>query len=230
MNIFTPRKQIKLIILGDENVGKTTIISKYTNFDYLNTINFEFSSKIIQNSDYEIKVNIWDVKGHIAFNKMCNSYIKDSNAFVIVYDITNPKTFYNIPFWINKIKENNQHVFNNNYYPILLIGNKYDNENRKIYYEEAKKFALYNELLYCELSKDNIDKINSVLDIYLNFVYDIDNIKENQDFNYQNIFFLQCEKKENKLPLTKSIENLNLLNNQYKNKSCKNCQNICEIL
>ena len=127
MNIFTPRKQLKLIILGDENVGKTTIISKYTNFDYSNSINFQFYSKIIKNlENKDIKVNIWDTKGHMSFNQICNSYIKDSNAFIIVFDITNPKSFYNITFWLNKIKENNRNNLNKEYYPILLIGNKND--------------------------------------------------------------------------------------------------------
>jgi small GTP-binding protein len=238
MNIFTPRKQLKLLILGDDKVGKTTIISKLTNSEYKNSTNFEFYSKILKNSDKEINVNIWDIKGHTSFNQLCNSYIRDSNAFVLVFDVTDPKSFYNIPFWINKIKENNKYILDHKYYPILLIGNKCDLD-RKINYEEASKFAIYNELLYCDLSNNldnnldnNLEKINSVFNVYLNLVYDINNSEDKQDLNYNTIFFINCENKDsqNKLHLTPSIENLNLLNKKYKNNYCKNCKNLCEIL
>ena len=129
MNIFfgnSPRYKIKPIFLGDEKVGKTSIIAKYTNSIYKNDTVIDFYTKNIELLDEKINLMIFDIKGHHCFEKMIIPYIKDVNAFIIVFDLTCLSSFYNIGEWINKIKKYNKNIIPNEYYPILLIGNKRD--------------------------------------------------------------------------------------------------------
>ena len=152
--IKSPRHLLKPIFVGDENVGKTTLISKYTNNIYENKTSIELFSKEIQINNLDIRLLIWDIKGHCSFEKLVYNYIKDSNAYIILFDLTNLRSFYNINNWLHKIKNNND-LFRD-YYPILLLGCKKDlTENRKVTYEEAKKFAVFNKLLYAEISIDD---------------------------------------------------------------------------
>ena len=87
--MFSPRQQIKLIILGDTLTGKTTLINKFFSNNYINNTSIEFYSKIININNINITCNTMDIKGDYSYNNITNSYIKEPNAFIILFDITN---------------------------------------------------------------------------------------------------------------------------------------------
>ena len=222
--VLSPRHQIRPIFIGDDNVGKTSIISKYTNSTYINDTKIEFYNKIIDIDNQDINLIIWDIKGHTFFNNITNSYIKDGNEF------------------IKRIKEYNNKLPMYEYYPILLIGNKRDLiSDRKVTYEEAEKYAIFHKLLYIELSiYDNIDRLNTSLQLYFTKIY---NISSNEHFieenlNYSKIFnnFNMYNDNQNKKKISnsKSIDNIELLDEKYKpNKyyyECKKYISNCIIL
>jgi len=241
MNNFfgnSPRHKIKPIFLGDEKVGKTTIIANYTGSKYKNDTNIDFYTKNIELLEEKINLIIFDIKGHYCFEKMIVPYIKDVNAFIIVFDLTCLSSFYNICEWLNKIKKYNNNITTNEYYPILLIGNKKDlDKERIIKYEEAEKYAIYNKLLYIELSKDdNLIKLNMILDSYfykiLTLNYDEPSlyyIKYNNIFNDDEEENKNKEKKsisklnKNKLLTSKSIDNIEILDDKYKSNKFYQC-------
>jgi len=241
MNNFfvnSPRHKIKPIFLGDEKVGKTSIIAKYTNSIYKNDTVIDFYTKNIELLDEKINLMIFDIKGHHCFEKMIIPYIKDVNAFIIVFDLTCLSSFYNIGEWINKIKKYNNNIIPNEYYPILLIGNKRDLEKERIIkYEEAERYAIYNKLLYIEISKDdNLIRLNMILETYFYKIITLNNDNiSSYNLNYPNIFNDINEKKnskekkdieninKNKLLTSKSIDNIEILDDKYKSNNFYHC-------
>jgi small GTP-binding protein len=252
MNNFfgnSPRHKIKPIFLGDERVGKTSIIAKYTNSEYKNDTKIDFYTKNIELLEEKVNLMIFDIKGHHSFEKIIIPYIKDVNAFIIIFDLTYLSSFYNVGEWINKIKKYNK-IISNEYYPILLIGNKRDLEKeRVIKYEEAEKFAIYNKLLYIEMSKnDDIIRLNMTLETYFYKILTLNNRHDEPSscninyinyINYSNVFDDKDEhklKKSNnsKLVSSKSLDNIELLDDKYKGNKyyyeCKKTISQCNIL
>jgi len=244
MNNFfgnSPRYKIKPIFLGDERVGKTSIIAKYTDSEYKNSTNIDFYSKNIELLDEKVNLMIFDIKGHYSFEKITIPYIRDVNAFIIIFDLTCLSSFYNVADWIKKIKKYNN-IISNEYYPILLIGNKRDLEKeRVIKYEEAEKYAIYNKLLYIEMSKnDDIIRLNMTLETYFYKILTLNNSKNEPSpcyINYSNVFENKDENKkksDTKLVTSKSIDNIELLNDKYKGNKyyyeCKKTMSQCNIL
>ena len=150
----------KLLIIGDSYVGKSSLLSKYVdnNFDenFNSTIGVDFKSKHLDIDDKMIKLQIWDSSGDKIFKSISCLYYKNCHGIIIVFDLTNRKSFQNVKTWLNEIKEY-CHVDD---VPKILIGNKSD-AFRIIPYEEIIEFATSMNLLYIETSaKDdkNIDK------------------------------------------------------------------------
>jgi small GTP-binding protein len=215
--IKSPRHLLKPIFVGDDYVGKTTLISKYTNSEYQNKTSIELFSKEIQINNQDIRLLIWDIKGHSSFEKLVSNYIKDSNAYIILFDLTNLNSFYNISNWLNKIKNNNN-LFND-YYPVLLLGCKKDLvSRRKVTYEEAKKFAVFNKLLYAEISiDDDINRIKLLLNMY--FIKILNFYNPNNAFNYTNVFEITQYKTNITNEETEFFDD-----SQYRSKCCYDCK------
>jgi small GTP-binding protein len=219
--IKSPRHLLKPIFVGDDNVGKTTLISKYTNSEYQNKTSIDIFCKEIQINNQDIRLLIWDIKGHSSFEKLVSNYIKDSNAYIILFDLTNLNSFYNISNWLHKIKNNND-LFRD-YYPILLLGCKKDLvSKRKVTYDEAKKFAVFNKLLYAEISiDDDIDRLSSLLEMY--FIKILNLYNPNEVFKYTNVF----EIKQNNEKINEETEFFD--DSRYKSKCCYNCKKHLDI-
>ena len=90
----------KILIVGDANAGKTSILDQFTNgsFDgaYISTIGIDFNVKTVTiKDDIKVKLQIWDTCGQERFKALTRSYYRNANAIIIVYDITSPKSFEN---------------------------------------------------------------------------------------------------------------------------------------
>ena len=90
--------------MGDQSVGKTSIIHrfKYDQFEdnYNATIGIDFITQKMYLEDSIITLNLWDTAGQEKFKSLIPSYIKDSQAIVVVFDITNTESFENVDRWI----------------------------------------------------------------------------------------------------------------------------------
>lgn len=139
----------KLVFLGEQAVGKTSIITRfmYDTFDsnYQSTIGIDFLSKTLYLEDGPVRLQLWDTAGQERFRSLIPSYIRDSAAAIVVYDITNRQSFENTTKWIQDIiNERGQEVL------IALVGNKTDLEDaRKVTYEEGlQKAQEYNTMFH----------------------------------------------------------------------------------
>ena len=95
-----------------------------------------------------MKLQIWDTAGQERFRSIQASYYKGANGILVVYDITNRRSFEGLNSWLIEIEKNG----NKNVYK-LLIGNKSDLEDeRKVSKEEGKEFAEINGMEFFETS------------------------------------------------------------------------------
>ncbi len=150
----------KILLLGDTSVGKTCFLKRYTDNTfqdaYLSTIGFDFKYKLVTLEDGKIvKVQLWDTAGEERFRTIAKSYYKGAHGIVLIYDVTNRKTYENIRKWMNQIKDDSSSNIS-----IILVANKIDCENefRQVTKEEGEVLAKNNNLPIFEASaKDNIN-------------------------------------------------------------------------
>ncbi|BAM82032.1 small GTP-binding protein of Rab family, Rab6 [Cyanidioschyzon merolae strain 10D] len=142
----------KLVFLGDQAVGKTSIITRfmYDKFDnnYQATIGIDFLSKTMYLEDRTVRLQLWDTAGQERFRSLIPSYIRDSSVAVVVYDVTSRRSFLNTAKWIEEVRnERGNEVI------IVLVGNKSDqNDKRQVSVEEGEAKAKELDVLFIETS------------------------------------------------------------------------------
>lgn len=161
-HIMPVRTKYKLVFLGDEAVGKTSIITRfmYDHFDhtYQATIGIDFLSKTMYLEDRVVRLQLWDTAGQERFRSLIPSYIRDSSVAIVVYDTTNKVSFENTNKWIDEVQnERGGDVV------IMLVGNKTDLEgSRQVTTEEGKQKAENMNIMFIETSAkdgDNVKKL-----------------------------------------------------------------------
>ncbi|KAG5437471.1 hypothetical protein PCANB_000899 [Pneumocystis canis] len=151
-DIVNTLRKFKLVFLGDQSVGKTSLITRfmYDTFDntYQATIGIDFLSKTMYLEDRTIRLQLWDTAGQERFRSLITSYIRDSSVAIVVYDITNRTSFINTNKWIDDVKsERGNEVI------IVMVGNKTDlNNKRQVTTEEGEKMAKELKTLFFETS------------------------------------------------------------------------------
>ena len=160
---------IKLFVLGNFAVGKTSLINKfiYNKFReiYLPTIGFDYTSKnIILPNEKKVKISFHDTAGQERYRSIAFNLINSADGIILTYDITNRESFNAIPDWINSIREHK-----GEYFPIVLIGNKCDlEEERELKTIEGKELARkYGFLFFEASSKEGNNVQESILELAL---------------------------------------------------------------
>jgi Ras-related protein Rab-6A len=150
---LAPLAKYKLVFLGDQSVGKTSIITRfmYDNFDrhYQATIGIDFLSKTMYLEDRTVRLQLWDTAGQERFRSLIPSYIRDSSVAVVVYDVANRASFLNTSKWVEDVRAER-----GNDVVICLVGNKTDlgNDKRQVSTEEGEEKAKKDGLLFMECS------------------------------------------------------------------------------
>ena len=154
--------KLKIIIIGDPSVGKTNIINRYVkgefSYDYMITIGMDFLTCNLKLKNKIFKLNLWDTAGSEQFRSVTNGYYRNSCCALIVYDITDEKSFKSVKQWIDDCYSyagRNVHM--------VLVGNKVDLEkDRKVTKETAENLATEYGMNFYEssaLNGYNIEKI-----------------------------------------------------------------------
>ncbi|XP_010429146.1 PREDICTED: ras-related protein RABH1d-like [Camelina sativa] len=152
MASVSPLAKYKLVFLGDQSVGKTSIITRfmYDKFDttYQATIGIDFLSKTMYLEDRTVRLQLWDTAGQERFRSLIPSYIRDSSVAVVVYDVANRLSFLNTSKWIEEVRnERAGDVI------IVLVGNKTDLvEKRQVSIEEGDSKGREYGVIFIETS------------------------------------------------------------------------------
>ncbi|OAX33515.1 GTP binding protein [Rhizopogon vinicolor AM-OR11-026] len=150
-SLASPRRT-KVVLLGDQSVGKTSLITRfmYDQFDntYQATIGIDFLSKTMYVEDRTVRLQLWDTAGQERFRSLIPSYIRDSSVAIVVYDITDRQSFLSTSTWIDDVKaERGSDVM------IVLVGNKADlSEKRQVTIEEATAKSTQMNIMFIETS------------------------------------------------------------------------------
>ncbi|CAF1146325.1 unnamed protein product [Rotaria sordida] len=147
-----PLRKFKLVFLGEQSVGKTSLITRfmYDSFDntYQATIGIDFLSKTMYLEDRTVRLQLWDTAGQERFRSLIPSYIRDSTVAVVVYDITNLNSFQQTARWIEEVRsERGNDVI------IMLVGNKTDlADRRQVSTAEGEEKAKDLDVMFIETS------------------------------------------------------------------------------
>ena len=149
-NPETPK--YKLIFLGDQNVGKSSILNRFLNDtfveEYQATIGLDFQSKNVQIDNQDIHLLLYDTAGQEKFRSLIPMYTRDANIILLVYDITNKESFNNLSLWLKDLT-------NINFDEVIfcIVGNKIDlSDKRVVAKEEGEKFGEEHDFIFQEVS------------------------------------------------------------------------------
>ena len=141
---MTDQEAIKVVLLGESGVGKTSIVSQFTTHKFdphrETSLSAQFVSKTVDFPDLgqSIKFDIWDTVGQEKYRSIAKIFYKDAKVIIFVYDITTPFSFEGITnYWYDETKNNWDGT------PILaVVANKIDlYENQKVSNNDGKAFA-----------------------------------------------------------------------------------------
>eukprot|EP00128_Syssomonas_multiformis_P008359 Colp12_sorted_trinity150504_noHs@10513 len=148
----------KLLLIGDSGVGKTCVLFRFSddafNSTFISTIGIDFKIRTIELEGKKIKLQIWDTAGQERFRTITTAYYRGAMGILLVYDVTNEKTFENIKNWIRNIEQHASEEVEK-----MILGNKCDmDDKRQVSKERGQKVADEYGAKFLETSaKNNIN-------------------------------------------------------------------------
>ncbi|MEM3526476.1 MAG: ArgE/DapE family deacylase [Candidatus Jordarchaeaceae archaeon] len=154
----------KIIVIGDGGVGKTSLIVRLTENrfpeDYKMTLGTSFAAHTMNVNDSVVTLQIWDLGGQPSFTHLRSFFYAGAKGGVIVFNLTDMKSFKNVPNWRKELFNVCGDV------PIIIIGNKNDlASERVVSQQEAEKLARSLGAPYIETSAKTGDKVNMAFQI-----------------------------------------------------------------
>ena len=144
------------------SVGKTSLLYQFVknqfSLQYKATIGADFLTKLIQRGEESIQLQLWDTAGAERYNSMGSSFYRNSEACILVFDLTNPESFKNVEAWRNEFL-NTLNPPDSSTYPFVLFGNKSDLPDVKVNNDEIEAYCReHNNMPYFSTSaKEDIN-------------------------------------------------------------------------
>ena len=169
-NILMDEIDIKILLVGDANVGKTSLLFRYIDDNFpdkhMATVGVEYRIKKIEYRGFKIKLQIWDTAGQEKFHSITKNFFRGADGILFIYDITNQHSFDNIKNWIKEADDIDNSLKK------ILLGNKSDLINIKsVKEEEVENFLKENNLEWYEISaKQDInvkESFNKIIELIL---------------------------------------------------------------
>jgi small GTP-binding protein len=174
-------KKYKIIIIGDEGSGKSSLLLKFTEgtFQYkiYTTIGVDLKAKYMNIYGTIIKLHIWDTAGQERFRSIIRTYYATTSGIILVFDLANRESFLNLKIWINELR-----YVDKDCCPILLVGNKVDlKSNHQVTNKEIEDFIINNKLNMSYLEASAKSDIN-IKEIFIEIAKKVlnDDIDSNQ--------------------------------------------------
>jgi len=150
----------KLLLIGDSGVGKSCLLLRFSdgtfNESFISTIGVDFKIKTIELDGKKIKLQIWDTAGQERFQTITSSYYRGAHGIILVYDITDPRSFENIHKWLQEIETHSGGAVLK-----LLVGNKCDLESqRAVPTAKGQEFADSLQIPFIETSAKDVVRVD----------------------------------------------------------------------
>ena len=155
---------LKLLIIGDSRVGKTSLLLNYVDHvfpeEHIATIGVEYKDKNIIRNDYNIRLQIWDTAGQERFHSITKNIFRNTNGVLFVFDVTNRQSFNNIKNWIKDTEHLDKDIKG------IILGNKIDLEDQRLIdNEELKELGDKYKMKVLEISAKNNINVNEGFDL-----------------------------------------------------------------
>jgi small GTP-binding protein len=170
-NEIIPSVTIKVIFVGDANIGKTCSLAALqqsqtaslgigTNtYPSQSTIGVEFASIRRTIESICFKYNIWDTAGQEKYRSITQSFFKNTSIAVLFFDLTNYQSFRSLSGWLQDIRKNCPTTV-----IIHLVGNKLDlHDKRQVHPSDIDSFIKEHNLPYSEISAHTGESIERIL-------------------------------------------------------------------
>eukprot|EP00118_Oscarella_pearsei_P026078 m.309356 g.309356 ORF g.309356 m.309356 type:complete len:220 (+) comp46152_c0_seq1:73-732(+) len=153
MNEINFEYQFRLILVGPTTVGKSSLLRSFTEGKFLEncepTVGVDFYARIVNVDGSCIKLQLWDTAGQERFRAITRSYYRNAAGGLLVYDVTNRRSFEEVKDWLDEAKrcaEPNKIVF-------VLVGHKTDRtKERRVTTQEGQALAERLNLPFIETS------------------------------------------------------------------------------
>ena len=161
------RRNIKIVILGDCYVGKTSVINRYIenqySTDYKYTIGLNFLKKVVTKNNYENSIYFWDTAGSERYRSVNALFYRGSDACIVVFDLTKIQTFSNVSYWMDEFLLNTSPE-NAEKFPFVLLGNKSDLINDYTVGERMiENFCKERNIKYFSVSAKTYDNLEQAI-------------------------------------------------------------------
>lgn len=153
MPTYKKKTLLKIIILGDSGVGKTSLMNRYHSGkfsgQYKATIGADFLSKDVEIDGKTATLQIWDTAGQERFQSLGVAFYRGADACLLVYDVTDPRSFDNLQTWKSEfLKTAGAESSNSSQqqpFPFIVLGNKVDREDeRRVHRSKAEQWCRVN--------------------------------------------------------------------------------------
>jgi len=151
----------KLILGGDGAVGKTSMVHRFVEDEFLKDYKSTIGTSIMKKEckfdglDSTVRFVLWDLAGQSQFKKVRKSYLSSAEAGILAFDVTNPVSFQNVENWHKEILSVSPSI------SLILVGNKIDLEDgRLVSREDGEKTAESLGIPYIETSAKTGESIN----------------------------------------------------------------------
>ena len=203
------KKEVKLIVVGETNVGKTSLIKQYIDHTFVEektaTIGYDTIQKQIDINGKSLRLNIWDTCGQEQYRTINQMFVKNSKMALLVYDVTDRETFEELKkYWYQYIKNSLEEevIFG-------IAGNKCDlYEEEQVKMEEGKEYAQLIGAVFKETTAKNDEAITELIELMAKKYIDCNSISNEVNERY------------NKVPNSGSVK---LIKNDVKQKKNRCC-------
>ncbi|MHA1804529.1 MAG: Rab family GTPase [Promethearchaeota archaeon] len=142
-----PNFKFKIVLLGNPGVGKTSLVYRFIEnkfrSDYKSTLGVNLLKKEIKYNEKVISLQIWDLGGQESFRSLRKLYLEGSHGGFLVFDLTNKKSFEDLPEWMGDFKNIRGEL------PLILIGNKRDlSDSVQVEDGQVEEFAKTHDLTH----------------------------------------------------------------------------------
>ena len=156
---------LKVVLLGDSGVGKSSICQRYINDTINDTYDVTlgasyFLKEVTLENGREVRLHIWDTGGEERYRAIASLYYKDAKAALLVFDVNDAKSFKSLEYWVKelseKVREQNM--------VLIIVGNKDDLDSKKVSEEQVKLYAAQIGLKYIFVSAKTGSNINKLFE------------------------------------------------------------------
>lgn len=160
---------LKVLILGDVAVGKSSLANRYVNqtfsYEYKVTIGADFLLKELQLDGNYVTLQIWDTARQERYQSFNAPFYRGADCALVVYDITDPITFQHIDAWLQNLLMNSEKGKFDTELPVVIIGNRSDQSHlREVSYAKAESWCDSKRLKYFETSAKTGENVEQAFD------------------------------------------------------------------